>query len=292
MNASEVIANVALEHLGHHKGECAYLHSLQDVNLPDSTNDVNPTALKIALDGYIGYLLAQLDHLRRAFEVKVTEFSDITKMGRTQLQDAIPMTLGQESAAFATTFTEGRDRLREARLLLHELNLGGTAIGTELNAHPGYRAKAIHALREEVPGITSLASALDLVEATSDAGVFVQLSGILKRIAVKLSKTCNDLRLLSSGPRAGFNEINLPPQQAGSSIMPGKVNPVIPEAVNQVAFEVTGNDLSVTLATAGGQLQLNDFEPIIARSLFFSLGTSPPIKHPCPQMRLGHHRQP
>ncbi len=271
MNANEVIANVALEHLGHRKGECAYLHPLQDVNLGQSTNDVYPTALKIALDGYIGNLLAQLDHLRRAFEVKATEFSDITKMGRTQLQDAIPMTLGQEFAAFATTLAEDQARLREARLLLHELNLGGTAIGTELNAHPGYRAKAIHALRE-ITGITSLASALDLVEATSDAGVFVQLSGILKRIAVKLSKTCNDLRLLSSGPRAGFNEINLPPRQAGSSIMPGKVNPVIPEAVNQVAFEVIGNDLTVTLAAAGGQLQLNDFEPIIARSLFFSLG--------------------
>ena len=191
-------------------------------------------------------------------------------MGRTQLQDAVPMTLGQEFAAYGITLDEDRARLREARLLLHELNLGGTAIGTELNAHPEYRARAIANLRE-ITGIPTLVSALDLVEATSDVGVFVQLSGVLKRVAVKLSKTCNDLRLLSSGPRAGFNEINLPARQAGSSIMPGKVNPVIPEVVNQVAYEVIGNDVTVTMAAEGGQLQLNAFEPIIAHSLFASL---------------------
>ena len=192
------------------------------------------------------------------------------KMGRTQLQDAVPMTLGQEFAAYGITLDEDRARLREARLLLHELNLGGTAIGTELNAHPEYREQAIARLRE-ITGIPTLVSALDLVEATSDVGVFVQLSGVLKRVAVKLSKTCNDLRLLSSGPRAGFNEINLPARQAGSSIMPGKVNPVIPEVVNQVAYEVIGNDVTVTMAAEGGQLQLNAFEPIIAHSLFASL---------------------
>jgi aspartate ammonia-lyase len=180
------------------------------------------------------------------------------------------MTLGQEFAAYAGTLAEDRQRLREARMLLHELNLGGTAIGTELNAHPEYRRHVIGALRE-ITGIPTLSSAGDLVEATSDVGHFVQLSGVLKRVAVKLSKICNDLRLLSSGPRAGFGEINLPARQAGSSIMPGKVNPVIPEVVNQVAFEVIGNDVTITLAAESGQLQLNAFEPIIAHSLFASL---------------------
>ena len=180
------------------------------------------------------------------------------------------MTLGQEFGAYAVTISEDEQRLAEARLLLHELNLGGTAIGTALNAHPQYREGAVAELRR-LTGIPTLRSADDLVEATQDVGVFVQLSGVLKRVAVKLSKICNDLRLLSSGPRAGLNEINLPARQAGSSIMPGKVNPVIPEVVNQIAFEVIGNDVTVTLAAEGGQLQLNAFEPIIARALFASL---------------------
>src|SRR6478609_980542 len=191
-------------------------------------------------------------------------------MGRTQLQDAVPMTLGQEFGAYAVTIGEDEQRLAEARLLLHELNLGGTAIGTALNAHPEYRERAVAELRR-LTGIPTLSSARDLVEATSDVGVFVQLSGVLKRVAVKLSKICNDLRLLASGPRAGLGEINLPARQAGSSIMPGKVNPVIPEVVNQIAFEVIGNDVTITLAAEGGQLQLNAFEPIIARALFASL---------------------
>ena len=270
MNANEVIANRGLEHLGYQRGQYEHLHPLQDVNMGQSTNDVFPTALKLALDGHIVRLLDSLAHLRRTFEDKATEFSDVIKMGRTQLQDAVPMTLGQEFAAFAVTLEEDEARLREGRLLLHELNLGGTAIGTELNAHPEYRARAVKTLRT-ITEVPTLSSAINLVEATSDVGVFVQLSGILKRVAVKLSKTCNDLRLLSSGPRAGFNEINLPPRQAGSSIMPGKVNPVIPEAVNQVAFEVIGNDVTITFAAEAGQLQLNAFEPIIARSLFASL---------------------
>ncbi len=270
MNANEVIANRALEHLGFSRGDYAQLHPLQDVNLGQSTNDVYPTAVKIALDGYLTNLMASLKVLRSSLAGKAVEFADVIKMGRTQLQDAVPMTLGQEFAAFAVTLAEDLDRLSEARLLLHELNLGGTAIGTELNAHPAYRALAVDSLRE-ITGILTLQSATDLVEATSDVGVFVQLSGVLKRVAVKLSKTCNDLRLLSSGPRAGFNEINLPPRQAGSSIMPGKVNPVIPEVVNQVAYEVIGNDVTITMAAEGGQLQLNAFEPIIAHSLFASL---------------------
>ncbi|WP_395405791.1 aspartate ammonia-lyase (plasmid) [Arthrobacter sp. UC242_113] len=270
MNANEVISNRALEHLGHRLGQYSYLHPLQDVNLGQSTNDVYPTAIKIALDAQIRLLLDAMAQLRESFEAKAVEFADVIKMGRTQLQDAVPMTLGQEFAAFAATLAEDEARLQEGAFLLHELNLGGTAIGTELNAHPAYRTRAIDALRE-LTGIPTLQSATDLVEATQDVGVFVQLSGILKRVAVKLSKTCNDLRLLSSGPRAGLNEINLPPRQAGSSIMPGKVNPVIPEVVNQVAFEVIGNDVTITLAAEGGQLQLNAFEPIIARSLFASL---------------------
>ena len=270
MNANEVIANRALEHLGRPLGDYSYLHPLQDVNAAQSTNDVYPTAIKIALDSDVGQLVTDLDVLREALEAKAVEFADVVKMGRTQLQDAVPMTIGQEFAAFAATLAEDQDRLGEARLLLHELNLGGTAIGTELNAHPDYRDVAIKHLRE-VTGTPTLTSATNLVEATSDVGVFVQLSGVLKRVAVKLSKTCNDLRLLSPGPRAGLNEINLPVRQAGSSIMPGKVNPVIPEVVNQVAFEVIGNDVTITLAAEGGQLQLNAFEPIIAHSLFASL---------------------
>jgi aspartate ammonia-lyase len=270
MNANEVLANRALEHLGLPRGSYGTLHPLEHVNLGQSTNDVYPTAVKLALDRHLQELLTALAGLRAAFAEKGIEFAGILKIGRTQLQDAVPMTLGQEFGAFAVTLGEDELRLAEARLLLHELNLGGTAIGTALNAHPGYRDRAVAELRH-LTGIDTLRSADDLIEATMDVGVFVQLSGVLKRVAVKLSKICNDLRLLSSGPRAGLNEIDLPARQAGSSIMPGKVNPVIPEVVNQIAFEVIGNDVTVTLAAEGGQLQLNAFEPIIARSLFASL---------------------
>ncbi|GAB2738136.1 aspartate ammonia-lyase [Salinifilum aidingensis] len=266
MNANEVIANRALELLGHARGEHSALHPLDHVNLGQSTNDVYPTAVKLALDAHIAELLAALAGLRAAFEAKSADFADVLKMGRTQLQDAVPVTLGQEFGAFAATTAEEEQRLAEARSLLHELNLGGTAIGTGLNARAGYRERAVEHLRL-LTGVPTLVSAPDLVESTQDAGVFVQLSGALKRAAVKLSKICNDLRLLSSGPQAGLGEIDLPARQAGSSIMPGKVNPVIPEAVNQIAFEVIGNDVTVTLAAEGGQLQLNAFEPIIYRSL-------------------------
>jgi aspartate ammonia-lyase len=270
MNANEVLANRALEHLGRPRGDYPALHPIEHVNLGQSTNDVYPTAVKLALDQHLQELLDALAGLRTAFAEKGIEFAGLLKIGRTQLQDAVPMTLGQEFGAFAVTLAEDEQRLAEARLLLHELNLGGTAIGTALNAHPGYRDAAVAELRR-LTGIPTLRSADDLIEATQDVGVFVQLSGVLKRVAVKLSKICNDLRLLSSGPRAGLNEIELPARQAGSSIMPGKVNPVIPEVVNQIAFEVIGNDVTVTLAAEGGQLQLNAFEPIIARSLFASL---------------------
>ncbi|KAA0112856.1 aspartate ammonia-lyase [Mycolicibacterium sp. P9-22] len=269
MNANEVIANRGLELLGHRRGDYRHLHPLEHVNLGQSTNDVYPTALKIGLQFAVHRLQLAMTELVSAFADKAVEFGGHLKMGRTQLQDAVPMTLGQEFGSYAVMIGEDGDRLGEAVLLISEINLGGTAIGTGLNAHRGYA----EAVCQELCAITELplVTASNLVEATQDVGSFVQLSGVLKRTAVKLSKICNDLRLLSSGPRAGLGEINLPPVQAGSSIMPGKVNPVIPEVVNQVAFEVVGNDIAVSMAAEGGQLQLNAFEPIIAHSLFESL---------------------
>ena len=269
MNANEVIANRALELMGRQKGDYERLHPVEDVNRSQSTNDVYPTAVKVALHIGIHRLTGAMARLRAAFSAKALEFAEVIKMGRTQLQEAVPMTLGQEFSTYAVMLEEDEQRLREAALLIHEINLGATAIGTGINAHPDYAALVCRRL-SEITGIP-LVTAGNLVEATQDAGAFVQLSGVLKRVAVKLSKTCNDLRLLSSGPRAGLNEINLPPVQAGSSIMPGKVNPVIPELVNQIAFEVIGNDVTVSFAAEAGQLQLNAFEPIIAHSLFKSL---------------------
>lgn len=269
MNANEVIANRALEILGQQRGEYAFLHPLEHVNMSQSTNDVYPTSIKVALHFEIERLADAMEALRVEFQKKADEFSQVLKMGRTQLQDAVPMTLGQEFSTYAVMLEEDRDRLREASVLIKEINLGATAIGTGINAPPDYAPLATKYL-SEVTGVAFVV-AKNLVEATQDAGSFVQLSGVLKRIAVKLSKVCNDLRLLSSGPRAGFNEINLPPAQAGSSIMPGKVNPVIPEVVNQIAFEVIGNDVTVSFAAEAGQMQLNAFEPIIAYSLFNSI---------------------
>jgi len=269
MNANEVIANRALEILGHNRGDYQYLHPNEHVNMSQSTNDVYPTSLKLAT--YIGIfsLVDAMAHLRRAFERKAEEFADVLKMGRTQLQDAVPMTLGQEFQTYAVMLGEDEERLKEAALLIREINLGATAIGTGINADPEYAPLVCRKLAE-ISGIPVI-TAPNLIEATQDCGAFVQLSGVLKRVAVKLSKTCNDLRLLSSGPRAGLGEINLPARQAGSSIMPGKVNPVIPEVVNQIAFEVIGNDMTVTFAAEAGQLQLNAFEPIIAHSMFKSV---------------------
>ena len=269
MNANEVIANLALELMGHRKGEYQYLHPNEQVNMSQSTNDVYPTALKVAAYFGIFRLVDAMATLRRAFEAKATEFADVLKMGRTQLQDAVPMTLGQEFSTYAVMLGEDEERLKEAAMLIREINLGATAIGTGINAHPEYAALVCRRL-SEITGIPLITSP-NLIEATQDCGSFVQLSGVLKRVAVKLSKSCNDLRLLSSGPRAGLGEINLPPMQAGSSIMPGKVNPVIPEVVNQIAFEVIGNDVTVSFAAEAGQLQLNAFEPIIAHSLFKSV---------------------
>jgi aspartate ammonia-lyase len=269
MNANEVIANLALDKLGFEKGRYDILHPNDHVNASQSTNDVYPTAVRLALWSGIDRLLGSMATLRRGFQAKADEFKDVLKIGRTQLQDAVPMTLGQEFSTYAVMIEEDEARLREARALIQEINLGATAIGTGINAPHGYADLACKYLAEEsrVPVV----KAHNLIEATQDTGAFVQLSGVLKRVATKLSKTCNDLRLLSSGPQAGFGDIRLPPRQAGSSIMPGKVNPVIPEVMNQVAFEVIGNDITVTMASEAGQLQLNAFEPIIGWSLFKSI---------------------
>jgi aspartate ammonia-lyase len=269
MNANEVITNRALEILGFIRGDYDRLHPLDHVNLSQSTNDVYPTAIKVALQVHIATLHTTLLEVAAAFGRKADEFKSVLKMGRTQLQDAVPMTLGQEFGTYAIMVAEDAERLLEAAQLVSEINLGGTAIGTGLNAHPLYAHRVCDKLAE-ISGF-ALTTAPDLVEATQDVGAFVQLSGVLKRTALKLSKICNDLRLLSSGPRSGFNEINLPAVQPGSSIMPGKVNPVIPEVVNQVAFEVVGNDVTISMAAEAGQLQLNAFEPIIAHCLFQSL---------------------
>ena len=266
MNANEVIANRALELLGHHKGEYSYCHPNNHVNLSQSTNDAYPTAVRIALARSIDSAVTSLQELIAAFHAKGEEFADIIKMGRTQLQDAVPMTLGQEFEAYAATLTEEIDRLKTNMRLFYEINMGATAIGTGINADPDYAELCTKHLRE-ITGLP-LTKAANMIEATSDTGAFIMNSSALKRLAVKLSKICNDLRLLSSGPRCGLNEINLPPRQPGSSIMPGKVNPVIPEVVNQVAFRVIGNDLAITLASEAGQLELNVMEPIIVLSLF------------------------
>ena len=265
MNANEVIANRALEHLGFDRGRYDVLHPNDDVNASQSTNDVYPTSLRVAAWIGIQHLLAAMADLRGAFAAKAHEFAGVLKIGRTQLQDAVPMTLGQEFLAFSIMIGEDEARLREALALISEVNLGATAIGTGINAPAGYSEMVIPMLAElsAVPVVR----AENLVEATQDTGAFVQLSGVLKRVACKLSKTCNDLRLLSSGPQAGFGDIRLPPRQAGSSIMPGKVNPVIPEVMNQVAFEVIGNDMTITMASEAGQLQLNAFEPIMGWSI-------------------------
>ncbi|PCC52005.1 aspartate ammonia-lyase [Brevibacterium aurantiacum] len=268
MNANEVITNRALEIGGHAKGDYSFINPNDHTNHSQSTNDTYPTAIKIALAFSLQNLLGELTLLADAFAAKGREFSGIIKVGRTQLQDAVPMTLGQEFNAFATTLREDVQRLEEAVALLGEVNMGATAIGTAINAPVGYKEAVIKHLRT-ITGL-ELVTAGDLVESTSDTGVFITFSGALKRSALKMSKIANDLRLLSSGPQAGFGEINLPARQAGSSIMPGKVNPVIPEAVSQVAYSVAGADVTVSMAVEGGQLQLNAFEPVIAHSLFQS----------------------
>lgn len=271
MNANEVITNKALEILGRPKGDYKVVHPNDHVNLSQSTNDAYPTAFRLSLYIEIGKLIDSVGELQKSFARKGAEFKSVIKMGRTQLQDAVPMTLGQEFNSFAVNIGEDLRRLEEARALITEVNLGATAIGTSINAPQGYPALSVKHLAA-ITGIPVVLSH-DLIEATWDTGAYVQVSGVLKRVAVKMSKICNDLRLLSSGPRCGFNEINLPPMQPGSSIMPGKVNPVIPEVVNQVCYLVIGNDVTVTFAAEAGQLQLNVMEPVLAYCLFQSIET-------------------
>lgn len=271
MNVNEVIANKALEIMGKKKGEYEFCHPNNHVNYSQSTNDTYPTAFRIALYKHLNHLIDALKILYKECMSKAKEFDHILKMGRTQLQDAVPMTLGDEFKAYAVTINDDIERLEVNRDLLLEMNLGATAIGTTINAPEGYPELAIKKLKE-VSNL-DVFNAHDLIEQTSDTGAYVQVSGVLKRVAAKLSKICNDLRLLSSGPRAGFNEINLPQMQPGSSIMPGKVNPVIPEVVNQVCYLVIGNDVTITMAAEAGQLQLNVMEPVMSYAIFQSTDT-------------------
>lgn len=269
MNANEVISNVALEILGHNKGEYQFLSPNDHVNLSQSTNDAYPTALKICLFAKSQILVNHIQLLVDSFRKKGQEFSNIIKMGRTEMQDAVPMTLGQEFEAFAENLSEEITRINQMAALFLEINMGATAIGTGINAVKGY-AELVTQKLTEIVGQTYI-KAPNLIEATPDTGSYVIYSSAVKRLAVKLSKISNDLRLMSSGPRCGFNEINLPPLQPGSSIMPGKVNPVIPEMVNEVCFKVIGNDLTVTFAAEAGQLQLNAMEPIIIHAILESI---------------------
>lgn len=269
MNINEVVANRALEILGHKKGEYQYCHPNNHVNLSQSTNDAYPTSFKLAFIFMNKDLVYELKKLVEAFRAKGKEFEDIIKMGRTQLQDAVPMTLGQEFEAFAANLEKEIDSLNRISNLFLEVNMGATAIGTGINSEPEYSALCIKYLRE-ISG-EEIVLAQNLIEATPDAGSCVMYSSAIRRLAIKISKTCNDLRLLSSGPRCGINEINLPPMQPGSSIMPGKVNPVIPEVMNQICYNVIGNDSVVGFAAEAGQLQLNVMEPIMVHVIFSSI---------------------
>jgi len=269
MNTNEVIANLALEYLGYAKGRYDIINPNDHVNKSQSTNDAYPTGFRLGLFTLVGSLIEELERLIAAMRAKGAELVHVLKMGRTQLQDAVPMSLGQEFEAFAVLLEEEVSRLHNNAALLLEVNLGATAIGTGLNTPPDYQSTVVGHLRE-ITGL-DVRGAHDLLEATSDTGAYVSMHAAIKRLAVKLSKICNDLRLLSSGPRAGLGEIRLPERQAGSSIMPAKVNPVIPEVVNQVCFKVIGNDVALTFAAEAGQLQLNVMEPVIAQAIFESI---------------------
>ena len=269
MNANEVIANRALEILGYQKGDYQHVHPNNDVNLSQSTNDVYPTAMKVALDDYCTRLLQKMKVLHDSFISKSIELTDELKMGRTHLQDAVPMTAGQEFKAFATMIKKEMDRIESSRVLFHEINMGGTAIGTGLNAPAGYSELCAQTLGELTGRPYYIAE--DLIEATQDTSPYVALSGNLRLLAARLSKIANDLRLQTSGPRAGLAQYRLPEMQPGSSIMPGKVNPVIPEVVNQACFHVMGVDNAIAMASESGQLQLNVFEPVMAFNLFTSM---------------------
>ncbi len=271
MNANEVIANRAIEILGGEKGDYSIVHPNDHVNRSQSTNDVFPTAGRLATLELLISLIEALQHLINVQERKALEFHKIFKIGRTEMQDAVPMRVGQAFSAVASALRRDIAKIREAEHSLYSVNLGGTAIGTGINASQEYRARVVPEL-SQVCGV-ELELAENLIDATQNLDDFIDVSAAVKGCAVTLNKWANDLRLLSSGPATGFNEMNLPPVQNGSSIMPGKINPVIPEAVNQVAFNVIGNDLTVTMAAANGQLELNAFEPVLFYKLFESLDT-------------------
>ena len=271
MNANEVIANRAIEILGGKKGDYSVVNPNDHVNCGQSTNDVIPTAGKMTSLRLLKKLKKQLLRLHSALEQKADEFDSVIKMGRTQLQDAVPIRLGQEFKAYSVAILRDLNRMDKAMDEMRTLNMGGTAVGTGLNADESYLRRIVPNL-SEISGM-DLVQAYDLIDATQNLDSFVAVSGAVKACAVTLSKIANDLRLMSSGPRAGFGEINLPAKQNGSSIMPGKVNPVIPEAVNQVAFNIIGNDMTITMAAEAGQLELNAFEPIIFYCLFQSIDT-------------------
>lgn len=271
MNANEVIANVAIEELGGELGDYSMVHPNDHINFGQSTNDVYPTSGKLAIIRYIDILKKELEKLIKSLDKKAEEFDGIIKMGRTQMQDAIPIRLGQEFAAYSQVLKRDLKRLDEAKKTVSIVNLGATAIGTGLNADADYVKKVVPNLAK-VTGL-DLTQSENLVDGTQNLDGFVYVSGILKTLAVSLSKISNDFRIMSSGPRTGFGEINLPAKQAGSSIMPGKVNPVIPEVVSQVAFSVIGNDMTIAMAAEGGQLELNAFEPVIFYKIFESFRT-------------------
>lgn len=269
MNVNEVIANVGLVSNGYPKGSYDILNPNDHVNRSQSTNDAYPTGFRIAIYHYMNHLLEKVNILTNQLDIKSAEFKKVLKMGRTQLQDAVPMSLGDEFSAWSTNLKEESTNLKRCRDMILPVNLGGTAIGTRVNAPSGFTELSIGYLQKFTRA--SFVEAADLIEATSDCGDYVMVSAGLKRTSVKLSKICNDLRLLSSGPRCGLNEINLPEVQAGSSIMPAKVNPVIPEVVNQICFKIIGNDVAVTFAAEAGQLQLNVMEPVIVQCIFESV---------------------
>lgn len=271
MNANEVIANRAIEILGGTRGDYSIVHPNDHVNMAQSTNDVIPCAGKLTILGMMPELLDELERLQKAFQQKSMEFDDVVKMGRTQLQDAVPIRLGQSFEAYSAVIGRDIRRIREQMEELKTLNIGATAVGTAINVNPVYLFHIIRNINRVCQ--TECVQADDLFDATQNLDCFVHTSAMLRVCAVNLSKICNDLRLLSSGPRAGLGEINLPPKQNGSSIMPGKINPVIPEVVSQVAFNIIGNDVTVTMAAEAGQMELNAFEPVIFYKIFESIDT-------------------
>lgn len=269
MNVNEVITNVALEMMGHKKGEYQYLHPNDNTNFGQSTNDTYPSSIKVAVHAKMGDLLKAMEILKNELEIKAKEYKDILKIGRTELEDAVPTTLGNTFNAFASYIKSDIEKITKARESMTYLNLGATAIGTGICCHPDYK-NLVEKYLSEITG-TTFKPAEDFIAATQDTGDFVHVSGALKTAAVRLSKIANDLRLMNSGPRCGLSEINLPQLQPGSSIMPGKVNPVIPEVVGEACYEVIGNDVTISLCSERGEFELNAFEPGIAYALFNSL---------------------